>query len=138
MHLTDRQFSEYINRSLNPLELLVVDDHLAGCADCSENLSNILHASMKRSAAVNEIVNEEATHLHLAQIIRYVEQQLEPLEQEFVAHHFESCRACRNEIEDLQAFKQTFSEPPADLPNSSAETLSKWNDAIRHLRSSAG
>lgn len=138
MHLTETQFSEYINQLLDPLELLVVDDHLAGCADCCENLSGILQASLSRSVAVNGTVYEEAAHLHLAQIIGYVEQQLDPMEQEFVAHHLQSCRACQDEIEDLQSFKQTFSEPPADLPNSPAETLSKWNDTIRQLRSSAG
>ncbi len=38
-HLSERQIEDYRRRSLDPAELLTVDDHIAGCGECRQRLA---------------------------------------------------------------------------------------------------
>ena len=142
MHLTAKQLSEYANRTLNPTELLLVDDHLAGCADCCKNLSSVLQANTGGNEAVSSIVWEltaaaEDFHLSFTQIAGYVDQQLDPGAQGLVSDHLQVCQTCRAETVDLQAFKQTLPAPLSVTSKPPAAGVLKWGDAIRNFRPSA-
>lgn len=114
-HLTEKQFSAYTNRTLSASELLWVDDHLNECAACRENLSSVLQA-WGGDKAVNAVAWELAAdvgedHLVYAQLAAYVDERLDEVEREIVLGHLHICQICREEINDLQAFKQTLFTP---------------------------
>jgi anti-sigma factor RsiW len=137
MHLTEEQCFAYAHRTLSPAELLSVDDHLAVCAACCHQLSSVLQANRGENEAVNSIAWEltaatEEFHLSFAFLTAYVDQQLGAEEQEQVYSHLEVCSACRAEIEDLQAFKQTFPQPRAVPPPPVVTT--GWRAAWQTLR----
>lgn len=121
MHLTEKQLSEYINCKLSPAELLLIDDHLADCADCCKKLSSVLQANTGGYGAVNFLAgeltaSEEDSHLSFTQIVAYLDAQLDAPAQQTIAEHVEFCPACQTEIEDLRAFRQTLSLPNNPTP----------------------
>ena len=137
MHLTERQLFEYVNRTLRSAELLFVDDHLADCADCCKKLSSVLQANSGGNGAVNFLTGELAAaeedfHLSFTQIVAYIDQQLDDTAQQVVTDHLQLCHTCQAEIEDLQTFKQTLSQPNSDTPQPIAPP--KWWEALKNLR----
>ncbi len=139
MHLTEKQFFAYVNRTLDPTELLQVDDHLAACAACCQKLSSVLQANRGENEAVNSIAweltaAEEEFHLSFPYLAAYIDRQLEAEEQEVVLSHLEVCSACRAEVEDLQAFQQTLSQPQVKPLQAAATVGSGWRAIGQKLR----
>ncbi len=140
MHLTEKQLSEYANRTRSPAELLCVDDHLANCADCCKKLSSVLQANSGGNGAVNFLIREltataEDFHLSFAQIAAYVDQQLGAPERQVITDHLHLCHTCQSEIEDLQAFQQTLAQSLSGTPKPTGKP--KWWETVKTLRPGA-
>lgn len=141
MHLTEKQLSEYANRSLSPAELLLLDDHLADCAACCKKLSSVLQANSGGTGAVNFLIGEltataEDFHLSFVQIAAYIDQQLDAAERQVITDHLHLCLTCQSEIEDLQAFQQTLAQSFSDTPKPTGKP--KWWESLKTLRPGAG
>lgn len=136
MHLTEKQISEYASRILPPAELLLIDDHLIDCADCSHKLSSVLQAKLRGTMIASSIAaelaaNGEDFHLEYSQIADYVNQHLDPIELERVSTHLEVCLDCRTATEDVQAFKKTLLSSNSPTANA---TVSGWHSTLKTLR----
>ena len=139
MHLTEKQCFDYANRALDPAALLSVDEHLSACAACCQKLSSVLQAKRGETEAVDSIAweltaSEEEFHLSFPYLAAYVDQQLEAEERERISSHLEVCSTCRAEIADLQAFKQTLSQPKVSSSQSAAGWRAAWQNLRHHVR----
>ncbi len=100
-HLTAQDAQDYRSGKATPEALLAWDDHLAECAECRERLAS--RASMAEWARGLE--GEEATHLTREQIVAKAEGRIADAERFPVEAHLRECAPCREEVEDLAAFR---------------------------------
>ena len=102
-HLTDEQFARFRNRTLEPAELLDVDQHLAVCGVCSERLWREM-AAPGQVSALRDLLSE---HLEYAQIVVSAEGKADAA----VEQHLAGCAMCRADVEDLRAFQAELKAP---------------------------
>jgi hypothetical protein len=78
--------------------------------------------------------SEEEFHLSFPHLAAYVDQQLEAEDKEQISSHLEICSACRAEITDLQAFKQTLSQPIVSPEQPAAGWRAAWQNLRHHMK----
>jgi len=109
-HLTDEQIARCHQRILDPAELLAVDKHVMGCAECQRRLrENVEWLPRARALRANlsfaAVVDTE--HLRAEQLTAYLARRLDAVENELAADHLEFCAQCG---ERLRAMSQTAVE----------------------------
>lgn len=124
-HLSQIQLSGYSGRTLDPRELLVVDEHLASCDACHERLT-LLHDSFKSSALPFQSP-EMPFHLDYDQHLEaYVDGTANEIDREIVDSHVALCSKCAGELEDLLAFKQQPAAVAAGHSRVKSSTWKQW------------
>ncbi|SPF53859.1 conserved hypothetical protein [Candidatus Sulfopaludibacter sp. SbA4] len=103
-HPTEEQFARFRSRSLAPLELLEVSDHIAACGECRGRLFEEEHAA----AQLRSLRAELSTHLEYEQIAAAAEGSVPP----GVERHLADCATCRAEVEDLRQFGRDLKSTP--------------------------
>jgi hypothetical protein len=101
-HLTAVQFDGYRARSLAPGELLLVDEHLADCAECRDQVYGPGFAA----ARVGNLREEFAVHLDYDQVVACAEGRGQP----DLERHVLECKMCRGEVDDLREFRSQLSQ----------------------------
>jgi len=111
-HLSEMQLTRYIERSLDPQELLAVDRHLASCDLCHERLTGI-----PPGASILFESDDEPFHLDYEQHLEpYVDGTANDIDREIVDSHVAICSKCATDLEELLAFKQ---QPVAAIADTS-------------------
>lgn len=130
-HLSSQQLEQYRHCALPPMDLLVIDDHLAGCERCREQLGELVPAAQAWQSwrASLESESEQGDHLGYEQLAAYVDDGLSGIEREAFEAHLEICRMCDAELQDLRAFSLEVAalphpEPPKMSP---APVASRFN-----------
>jgi hypothetical protein len=103
-HLTEEQFAQYRSRTLAPLELLEVDDHIARCGDCRDRL----YSEAMAGPQLRQLRAEFAGHLEYDQIAQCANGFFPPE----VAQHLKECDMCRAEVDDLTLFRTELNSAP--------------------------
>jgi anti-sigma factor RsiW len=127
MHLSFYQINRYRYACLTPMELLAVDDHLATCEFCRQQLRSGLNvpAALQQLHANLQVV-AESEHLPPAQCTAFVHNRLDAVERELVTSHLEECRSCAAQVQFLQQ------EAVASVPTPAEMLASLW--AFLHER----
>lgn len=117
-HLTAEQIEYYQQRSLAPLELLSVDDHLVACKACRQKLCDEVQpqpiiASLR--ASLTE-AGDTTEHLSYKELAAFVDDELNGTDRPIVLEHLDACAQCRAEMQDLATFKITLVPLSDDEP----------------------
>ena len=103
-HLTEEQFAQYHSRTLGPVELLEVDEHVSHCGACRDRL----YREEQAVTQLRGLKAELAGHLEYDQIARCADGFFPPE----VAQHLEECDICRAEVDDLTQFRAELNSAP--------------------------
>jgi len=103
-HLTEEQFAQYRSRTLAPLELLDVDDHIAHCEACRDRL----YQEQRAATQLRQLKADFAGHLDYDQIAACAAGSFPPE----TAQHLEECDMCRAEVDDLISFRSELNSAP--------------------------
>jgi len=131
-HLSSAQVANYYWRKLAPAELLGVDDHLAGCAECRRLIESALNNGAPPLYV--ELAAEAAIGRHLTfdQSAAYVDGLLTGDDRRMIEDHLASCAQCAPLVADLRAFRNEIA-PELDReyrPQGNAEEVAGWRDRI--------
>src|SRR5947207_15920081 len=96
-HLTEEQVERFQHRTLEPAELLDVDRHLAGCADCR----NLLARESGTQSYLAELRTQLSEHLEYDEIVAGAEGTADAA----VLRHLAECAMCPSAVEDLREFR---------------------------------
>ena len=101
-HPTGQQLDRYRRRLASPVEMLVVDRHVATCDRCFE----LVRADADPAIAL------PVAHLTYEELEAYVDGRADAYERAMVAEHTAQCAACREEMGDLQKVREAgFARP---------------------------
>ena len=117
-HLSDSQIDALRRKALSPVELLALDDHLAGCVECRKRLL-VPEQIGARVAGLQEILQnaaQETDHLTYQQLEGYVTGGMDEVETEVVESHLALCESCREGAADLRGFKAALDLAPEVRP----------------------
>jgi hypothetical protein len=103
-HLTEEQFAQYHSRTLAPVELLEVDEHVSHCGACRDRL----YREEQAGSQLRRLKAEFTGHLEYDQIASCANGSFPPE----VAQHLEECAMCRAEVEDLTQFRAELQSAP--------------------------
>jgi hypothetical protein len=125
-HLSSEQLARYRNRQSTPEELGLLDEHLAGCADCRERLFSAgrVRDALQGGSLVGQPAEEE--HLSYEQLEAFVDEESSRAETQRVQAHVAACRLCAEELQDLRTFKTELTHTDPVL----AQTQKGWR-AVR-------
>ena len=102
-HLSVDHMVAYRQKRLSPADLLVADQHFAGCAVCRTQLQATGPPPQVLSPWQDTDTLASA-HLSYAQIEAYIDARLDAIERNIVEGHIALCRPCVRELRDLRAF----------------------------------
>ena len=122
-HVTAEQLEQYRNQTLPPRELLLVDDHLAECSDCSRHFLHEEMAALDLAELRHEA--ERPQHVSDQEIVAYVEDLAEPGARALVEKHIVTCRRCAQDLSELQRFAARLG-----TPQSKEERVSLWKRIV--------
>jgi hypothetical protein len=114
-HLSAQTIEQYHRRKLAPEDLLSADDHLAACAGCRQQASEVMSgetAFASLRADLHRAARQESDHLTDEQMTSFVDEELDAVELDIVESHLEVCAMCEAETEDLRAFREEIASPP--------------------------
>src|SRR5437660_10421487 len=119
-HLTEEEIDGYRRRSLAPAQRLAVADHLAGCEACRRQIAGaeeregrLANALLSLQAGLRPQPDAASSRLPDDQLMAYVDNELDEIDQEIVEGHLEGCEQCAAEVEELREFKALRSTYPA-------------------------
>src|SRR4029453_4557988 len=99
---------------MSPAELLTVDDHLANCAACRDQLCDAESAQVRFLFLRNSLQADTQTHIPYEQLAAYVDSLADDVDREIVQSHFELFHACATEIENLRTFREEMQSLPLE------------------------
>ncbi len=126
-HLTPEQLESYRRRQASPVDLLAMDDHLAVCTACREQV-RVPHETAV--TALPSVFREDGLppeHLDFEQLADYVDGALVAADLETVRSHLEVCPACVAEVRDLAAFREELEGAPLPGSSSRPSRTSVWS-----------
>jgi len=103
MHPTDSQLEGYAKRTLDPGDLLSVDDHLSACDACRGRAVALARAPGPLSDLRGDLLPVES-HLSDEQLGEYVAGGLSAADKASVDAHIGACRTCAREVDDLRTW----------------------------------
>jgi anti-sigma factor RsiW len=104
-HPTPSQLAAYVARSLSAQDLLRVDRHVAGCAECAAELSHF--ATLDAAGGLLGRVRRSGPHLTYEELEAVVDSSA-PLSM-LAERHLKGCGACRRELADVRGYAPTLS-----------------------------
>ncbi len=118
-HLTTRQASAWRDRSAEAEELLLLDDHLAGCAECRALVAQGLESSVLQ---VRKQFSSD--HLTDAQLDDFALRRPLPAD---VMRHIDECDDCRLDADDLRRHADSAPEVRTGKPEGKARpAIPSW------------
>lgn len=124
-HVSEKVIEQYHKRLMSSGELLSLDDHLAQCEACREQISSPPTLRSSPTDLIRAFATEEFEHPLYEQFAAYVDGQLDSVEREIVVSHLSYCSQCKRELSDLETLKaqtasylstSTIFEPVAETP----------------------
>jgi Putative zinc-finger len=141
-HISTQRAEQYRHRALAESELLAVDDHLAACEECRQQIS----ANVEVETLVSDFHQRllatpgvpESDHVSYEQLVTLVDGELEKSEHDALQTHLEICEPCTQDLNDLRAFRAELhavtAEEIARAPKPSlAEKIRSWKGSQRVL-----
>jgi hypothetical protein len=130
-HLSVQLFERYRQRRLEPAELLALDDHLATCAACREQLRAMKPsraALLRLRANLQTAAQTAPDHLLREQLVAYIRSQLDEVDRELVESHLEFCPQCAAQAQELRALteRQAAAVTASPATADSQITVSTW------------
>jgi hypothetical protein len=104
VHISSYQINRYRHAGLEASELLVIDDHLATCEFCRQQLRSDIHwpaairqlqRNLQRQPEVNHITPERRT--------AFAQNRLDAVARELVTSHLQFCTDCDAQMQFLTA-----------------------------------
>jgi anti-sigma factor RsiW len=136
-HLSSAQIVDYRRRTLMPAELLVVDDHLAECAECRRLIESTLNNDVAGLYADLTAKAAAGPHLSFDQSAAYVDGLLTGEDRRMVEDHLASCALCAPLTDDLRAFRNEIA-PELDREYSPQKSAERHPKAPWRSRAAAG
>ncbi|MFI5006333.1 MAG: zf-HC2 domain-containing protein [Solirubrobacterales bacterium] len=103
MHLADAQLEGYARRTLPPMDLLAVDDHLAACDACRSRAAALAGVEGALADLRGGLLPIES-HLSDAQVVEYAAGEPSGAANASLDAHLEACPTCAREVRDMRAF----------------------------------
>ena len=135
-HLTQKQIEEYRARRLTPDALEEADAHLETCDACARRLTP---PAQERAAmqTLSPFLAPQSAHLPYERQEKYVNGEAGEAERRAVEAHLRDCASCREDVEDLRAFRlallhdgaSQIAAPPA--PTRKAAIAVPWSAVFR-------
>jgi anti-sigma factor RsiW len=118
-HLSEDQISRYLNRRLEPSELLSADSHLSRCDSCHGRLLQSPDIDERAGGAAWAFANATApdvTHLTFEQLSAFADGRIGDIDREIVESHIDICSGCESELGDLRQLRSVMqiSKPTAE------------------------
>jgi len=114
-HLSEQDLRRYHDRELLPGEILALDDHLANCRSCQDEI----RARQESQVAAQQIITGlqtanhlESAHLLYQEMADYLDNRKSEIDREIIDSHLELCANCRVEMQDLAALKTRLERLP--------------------------
>ena len=111
MHLTDQELRHFRQRLISADEALLLDQHLATCADCAQRLSEtppLQEIVGWLQADLAEVESEPCSFFSFAQKSDYVNGLLSLSELNLAQMHLEQCAECCLDLAELQAVRASL------------------------------
>jgi len=121
-HLTPDQLTRYAKRELPPAELITADEHVSSCEPCRQRVSDPqwLEATFAFLRHHLETQAKIESHIDYEHLEAYVDNSGDEADREIVESHVELCQMCREELRDLQEFRDS-TEPGVSASHFSRE-----------------
>jgi hypothetical protein len=109
-HLSRKIVQRYRLQSLRTSELIAATDHLAICAECREMLLGSAGDVETRVKCVQRefVVSADSDHATYVELARYVDRELSASRRAALDAHFQDCRTCAEELQDLESYALDF------------------------------
>jgi hypothetical protein len=102
MHISSYQINRYRHAGLAASELLAIDDHLATCEFCRQQLRSDIHwPTAIRQLQLNLQLQPEVNHITPERRTAYAQNGLDSVARELVMSHLQSCADCTEQIQFL-------------------------------------
>jgi tetratricopeptide (TPR) repeat protein len=138
-HISEEALQKYQERSLTPVEVLQVCDHLESCSQCREKLVGLHQPDSLFNSFLSEFQTaayEPTPHLLPEEVIAYVDSQLDDVDHETLDSHLMYCSPCNADIQDLRLFKASLLRPPLQTQPSEKKS-DFWGKTLLFWRQSA-
>jgi len=108
-HLSTDYVARYLKRALSPGEQTAAARHLVVCEACRNRVGESAvvqetFASLRHS--IDTQGGLEPIHIPYEQLEAYVDNKIDDADREIVDSHVEQCRVCKDELRDLQTFRE--------------------------------
>jgi hypothetical protein len=100
-HLLTGDIKNYLQRTMQPAELLKADDHLAECDVCLKKVKDSEGAGSAADFDFLPVSSEDSEHLSYEALENYVDKKSDEIEREIADVHFQVCAGCRSELNGL-------------------------------------
>lgn len=143
-HINPKTAQRYRERNLTAEELLVVDDHVAGCRFCRHTLLGPRHPDDAVRHVVEGLEDGDSAHLDHDTVASYVDGVATPGERASIEAHIAFCTPCRNDVDDLRAFAREVSHLDAaniqhfEIPRRRKTPAWQWAAAAAVVASLSG
>jgi len=104
-HLTKEEFSSYVQRGLQSVDLLAVDDHLGSCSQCMRLFEAHNSSHPKTSLVEGMLGSVEVEHLTFEQLADYVDKQSDEIDKSIIELHLKDCDVCRSDVAEMAALR---------------------------------
>lgn len=138
-HISEKALQKYKDKSLSPVEVLQVCDHLEVCSECREKLVGLKLLDTLFHSFVYELQTtsyEPTPHLLPEEVIAYVDSHLGDVDRETVDSHLMYCSPCSDDIQDLRLFKASLQRPPLETEQPEKKP-DLWHRTLLFWRQSA-
>ena len=130
-HLSSQDLQRYHERALPPTVLTKSNEHLASCARCHKQYTELYHLPDNLSPIavdVSSIADEEPFHLLFEEeIVAYVDGHLDEAGREIVESHIETCGRCSRDIRELVEFRAELEVSTKEEQMPLATRPRRWN-----------
>lgn len=106
--LTTQQVALFRARKLSPEEILILDEHIAGCTDCRRLLAfaNPDIPPDPISTVISGSPSNAVKHPSVKTLSRYIDDKLPRADRDDLQHHVEICSFCSSRIENLACLRE--------------------------------
>jgi anti-sigma factor RsiW len=135
-HLSQQMVESYGKRQLSATELISVDAHLAVCETCRTHLYQVEYADEMSTSLLTGLHREAQKplqHLSYEELDAYIGETLDETDREVVISHLQICLSCKEEMQDLLAFKTSI-DTQQNLPAvASVPIVRRWSERWKKL-----
>jgi anti-sigma factor RsiW len=113
-HLSTQLMERYCQRKISGMDLATIDEHLTGCAECRQRLSERKRLDATYQALLNDlraaVSEKEEDHLSDEQLSAYIAGELAVDEHRSAEAHLKACSSCAWQAGELREYAATI--PP--------------------------